>query len=126
MRTSKGVLPAGGAKAEQGQTLAENVVPELVTFARNLKFAREAARLSQQDLAERAKVARSHVSNLERGLINPSLATIADLARALDCQLIDFFHEPAGEAPVPEPIATNAVHSIVSLLRDAGFIDPAA
>ena len=103
--------------------MAERTVSELALFARNLKSAREAARLSQQELADRAQVARSHVSSLERGLINPSLVTMADLAKALDCRLVDLLHDTTGASPAPEPIARNAVRSIVVMLRESGLID---
>lgn len=106
-----------------GAKLADGMASELVIFARNLKSAREAARLSQQDLADRAQLARSHVSSLERGLINPSLVTMADLAKALDCRLVDLLHDSAGTSPAPEPIALNAVRSIVGMLRESGLID---
>lgn len=45
---------------------------------------RERRGLTQEDLAQRAKVARSYIARLERGhSLNPSLAVVKRLARAL-------------------------------------------
>lgn len=103
--------------------VASRSFPEQKVFARNLKNAREAARLSQQDLADRAGIDRSHVSSLERALINPSLGTMADLAKALNCSVTDLLYDGADHQSAPEPIARNAIRSILGLLDEAGLLD---
>jgi len=55
-----------------------------VVFGRTLKKLRVAKGLSQEELAFRAKLHRTYVSQLERGEKSPSLKTIDRLARALD------------------------------------------
>ena len=50
---------------------------------------RRAAGLSQRDLARTASVDRSYIQEIERGVANPTLVTLALLAHALDCQLAD-------------------------------------
>lgn len=52
-------------------------------FGRTLKKLRVARGFSQEELAFRAEVHRTYVSQLERGVKSPSLKTIARLARAL-------------------------------------------
>ena len=47
--------------------------------------------LSLEDLAERAGISRGLLSQLERGIGNPSLTTLAGLAAALDVPLGSFF-----------------------------------
>lgn len=47
--------------------------------------------LTQEDLAERAQLAREYLSKVESGHRNPSLDVIARLARALDVGLEDLF-----------------------------------
>jgi transcriptional regulator with XRE-family HTH domain len=45
---------------------------------------RQAAALSQEDLAERAAIHRTYVSQMERGLKSPTIVTLLRLARALE------------------------------------------
>jgi transcriptional regulator with XRE-family HTH domain len=53
-------------------------------FASNLRRARKAAGVSQEDLAERCEIHRTEVSLLERGGREPRLGTLVKLAVALD------------------------------------------
>lgn len=53
-------------------------------FATVLRRKRLAGGLSQEDLAQRAGLHRTYVSQLERNLKSPSLRTIHRLARVLD------------------------------------------
>ncbi|HEY5941762.1 MAG TPA: helix-turn-helix transcriptional regulator [Solirubrobacterales bacterium] len=52
-------------------------------FATNLRRARKAAGVSQEDLAERCEIHRTEVSLLERGGREPRLGTLVKLAVAL-------------------------------------------
>jgi ribosome-binding protein aMBF1 (putative translation factor) len=54
-----------------------------VKFGRVLKSFRQAAGLSQEELAHRSNLHRTYVSQLERGLKSPSLNAIAALAKGL-------------------------------------------
>ena len=56
---------------------------EREVFARNLRRARLAAGLSQQEVHARTGVAQRHISEIERGLRNPSLDLMASLAHAV-------------------------------------------
>lgn len=47
--------------------------------------------LSQYELARRAKVARPQIIGIEKGLINPRIATLQKLCAALDMEI--HFHE---------------------------------
>jgi transcriptional regulator with XRE-family HTH domain len=53
------------------------------TFASRLKHFRERARLTQQELADRAGISRTHVGRLETGDGVPSWPTVCALAWAL-------------------------------------------
>jgi len=53
-------------------------------LSRNLRQVRLDRRLSQEDLAELVGLDRTYISDLERGLRNPSLKTLARVAAALD------------------------------------------
>ena len=45
---------------------------------------RRAAKLSQEELAHRASLHRTHISQIERGLKSPTIATLQGIAKALD------------------------------------------
>jgi transcriptional regulator with XRE-family HTH domain len=55
----------------------------LRAFGEALRAKREALNLSQEELAFRSEVHRTYISELERGIKNPSLTTLAKLADAL-------------------------------------------
>jgi transcriptional regulator with XRE-family HTH domain len=55
-------------------------------FATNLRRLRHQKKLSQEALAHEARIDRTYVSALERGLYSASLDTIADVANALDVE----------------------------------------
>lgn len=57
-------------------------------LAHALRDARETAGLSQRALSARAGLTQSHISQIERGTLEPGLATLIDLARALDLELV--------------------------------------
>ncbi|MBK7877818.1 MAG: helix-turn-helix transcriptional regulator [Planctomycetes bacterium] len=54
------------------------------TRAQALRARREALKLSQEELAFRSEVHRTYISELERGIKNPSMTTLQKLAVALD------------------------------------------
>ena len=62
-------------------------------LGRVIRRRREAADLSQEDLAFQAGVHRTYVSMLERGTGNPSLAVIVRLANVLDASLTSLMQE---------------------------------
>ncbi|AYN97419.1 XRE family transcriptional regulator [Pseudomonas sp. LTJR-52] len=61
-------------------------------FGRRLRDIRLAAGMSQEELASRAELDRTYVSGCERGKRNPSLKTIAKLAKALKINLTELFN----------------------------------
>ena len=53
-------------------------------LGRNAREARIAAQLTQEQLAERSGFAQQYISDLERGLRNPTIVSIYELALALN------------------------------------------
>jgi ribosome-binding protein aMBF1 (putative translation factor) len=54
-----------------------------------VRSAREAAGMTQVELAERSGLPQSHISRIENGKLSPSRATLEKLARGLDRPLSD-------------------------------------
>ncbi len=65
------------------------------TFADNLRKARLAAKLSQEDLAELADLHRTYVGSVERGERNVSIDNMERLAAALGSTLPRLLQETA-------------------------------
>ena len=68
----------------------------------NIRRFRHAAGLSQEELAHRARIDRSYVSGLERGVRNPSVLILQDLAAVLGIHAADLL-----TAPEPPPCAVR-------------------
>jgi transcriptional regulator with XRE-family HTH domain len=66
------------------------------TLAINTKALREARGLSQEALALEAEVDRTYVSQIERGVCNPSLRVLFQIANTLKVQVAELLH-PAGK-----------------------------
>jgi transcriptional regulator with XRE-family HTH domain len=60
-------------------------------FGSRLKEIRLAKNISQEELSYRAELHRTYISSVELGKRNVSLVNIEKLAKALDCQITDFF-----------------------------------
>ncbi|HUY62577.1 MAG TPA: helix-turn-helix transcriptional regulator [Candidatus Paceibacterota bacterium] len=56
---------------------------EQIKLGRNLKRIRTRKDISQGDIARALKVGRSFITNIENGKTNPTLATIARIAKAI-------------------------------------------
>lgn len=57
------------------------------SLASNIKAYRESRGFTQQQVAEYAGLARSHISSLEQGIGNPSLESLYSIAAALDIDI---------------------------------------
>jgi transcriptional regulator with XRE-family HTH domain len=62
-------------------------------FGRVIRARREQMGVSQEELAYQANVHRTYVSMLERGISNPTLSVIADLASALKTTITSLARE---------------------------------
>ncbi len=56
-------------------------------FGKNMKRLREAKGMSQGDIYRATKIERAYISNLESGKQNPTLETIAKIAKALGVEV---------------------------------------
>jgi HTH-type transcriptional regulator / antitoxin HipB len=60
---------------------------EIEDIAKALKQARQANGMSQRALGERVGLPQTHISKIEKGATNIRLATLIELARALDLEV---------------------------------------
>jgi transcriptional regulator with XRE-family HTH domain len=52
-------------------------------LGKNIKKARKKAKVTQLQLAEKVKVHASYISRIERGVVNPSIEVVENIAKAL-------------------------------------------
>ncbi|MFP4539374.1 MAG: helix-turn-helix domain-containing protein [Candidatus Paceibacterota bacterium] len=60
---------------------------ESIKLGQNLKRIRTRKGISQGDIARTLDVSRGYISNIENGKTNPTLATIAKLAKAVNVSI---------------------------------------
>jgi transcriptional regulator with XRE-family HTH domain len=81
--------------------------PHLDQFGAFIKAQRHLAELSQRELAKMAKLSDAYVSQLERGLHEPTMKVVQSMAKALDVRAetmmryAGWLHEKADEADGP-------------------------
>jgi DNA-binding XRE family transcriptional regulator len=68
-------------------------------LADNIRRQRARLGLSQEALALSAEVDRTYVSQIERGIGNPSLLILCKLCDVLEVELVDILQMPNAEAP---------------------------
>lgn len=64
------------------------------TLAKNVKIRRKALGLSQERLALDAEIDRTYISQIERGISNPSLLVLVKIADILDSEVIALLSLP--------------------------------
>lgn len=62
-----------------------------------IKTLRLAKNLTQEELADRAELSKGFISQLERDLTSPSIATLTDILQCLGTNLKDFFNDEEEE-----------------------------
>lgn len=62
-----------------------------------IKTLRIAKSLTQEELADRAELSKGFISQLERDLTSPSIATLTDILQCLGTTLKDFFNDEEDE-----------------------------
>lgn len=63
--------------------------PLLVKFGKKVRQEREKRNLSQEELGFKCELDRTYISGIERAVRNPSLLTLAKIAKALKMNLSD-------------------------------------
>lgn len=57
-------------------------------ITQQLRTTREARKMSQRELSARSGLTQSHISQIERGTMEPGLSSLVDVARALDLEVV--------------------------------------
>lgn len=68
-----------------------------MNIGQRLKELRVMKNLTQEELADRAELSKGFISQLERDLTSPSIATLTDILQCLGTTLNEFFSEDAEE-----------------------------
>jgi transcriptional regulator with XRE-family HTH domain len=68
---------------------------------------RKELHMSQERLAERARIHRTYIADVERGTRNIALRNVARLATALDLSLVDLFRRVEAAAPARDGASTK-------------------
>jgi transcriptional regulator with XRE-family HTH domain len=68
-----------------------------IAVAKTLANLREKSGLSQEELAARANIHRTYVSQIERGLKSPTLQVLSQIADALNISLSDILRKAEKE-----------------------------
>jgi len=63
----------------------------LKRFAKNLKNARSARSMSQEDLADKSGLALSQIARIETGRLNTSISTVYAILKALNAEANELF-----------------------------------
>ncbi len=74
------------SKKSENMTLEEKI-------GKKIKNLRNENGLTQEELADRTELTKGFISQLERGLTAPSVATLSDIVECLGTDLSEFFHE---------------------------------
>jgi transcriptional regulator with XRE-family HTH domain len=92
---------------------------------RNVRRIRLEKRLSQEQFAERAGFTQQYLSDLERGLRNPTVMTLYELARALEVEHVALV-APDDEALTEEVQRRNSDHESAASERNRKTSRPVA
>lgn len=102
--------------ATENDTKADKRNLVCTSVGKSLKQLRISAGMSQADLAFHAEVDRTYVSQIERGVGNPSILTLANLCHGLGITLADLF-EPVRVALPPQGQIARRANSAKPLMK---------
>jgi transcriptional regulator with XRE-family HTH domain len=81
---------------------------------RELRLARG---LTQEEVGERARLSYKFIGEVERGIGNPTLETLADIAHALDVEIVDLVDDR--REPIAIGTLTERDYALVRETRDS-------
>ncbi len=90
-----------GTDTQSSGSSTSRLAPILVAVGARIKQCRHAADKSQERLAFEARVDRTYISSIERGIANPSVETLANICYALNVTLAELFSPMDGVSLKP-------------------------
>lgn len=75
-------------------------INDSISIGEKIKQLRTKYGLTQEELAARTELSKGFISQLERDLASPSIATLMDILEALGTNIRDFFNESIEEKVV--------------------------
>lgn len=87
------------------------------TLGERVREIREAKGLTQREIADRIQIDDYYISRLENDHINPTLATMQKLARALEVEVRDLFPATQPEFRVTPPTLDKDLKKVVALWK---------
>ena len=85
-------LAYGPSQAMYQDTSKSDVYASAKTvFGENVKRVRKHSGMSQESLALRIDADQAYISRIEAGQLNPTIETIAEIAKALDVEINELF-----------------------------------
>jgi len=90
-------------------------------FGNNFKRIRKAKGMTQEQVAEGASLSTSYISDVERGLANPTLGTAEKLAAALCVDVLELFN--FGHHPAQPEAMRQRLAAVVNDLDDKALKD---
>jgi transcriptional regulator with XRE-family HTH domain len=93
--------------------------PPTPAIGEKLKFARQQQQMSLRELAEKADISASMLSQIETGKAFPSVRSIYNIAAALNLPVDYFFPDRNDGADTPETVSNETGEMTASELREA-------
>ncbi len=80
----------------------KNPNPVLIALGKRISILRKAKRLSQDELAERAHIHPTFISQIERAKVAPTVITLTKVATALGISPAELLSDKVAAVPVPK------------------------
>lgn len=91
-------------------------------FSKNLKFLREAQKISKSKLAKMVGVNQSTISRWETNDMTPSIDNVEEVAKVLNIELPDLLIKDLSN-PNSEPLTTKKENDFKRIFKDKGLLD---
>jgi transcriptional regulator with XRE-family HTH domain len=116
LRTTGQPATGGQASTAEPENGGENGVDEAAALGARVRAYRTRIGMSARELASASDLSPGFISQLERGLASPSVATLLRICRALDVHIGDLFMEPR----MPKRLVRRAERAVYQV-TEAGF-----
>jgi transcriptional regulator with XRE-family HTH domain len=95
--------------------------PIVRKIGQKIRILRKIKKMSQMDLAEKSKLHQTLIGKIERAEINPTIASLEKIAKALNMPLSELFTFPkeTGEIDVDVRILNKAIEILTRVLEEA-------